>query len=71
MESMFMFLMLKRKKKKERGGGKWESEVTVLLEKCQDLISNIPLNHKFIGEKTKPLHFRNYAYAHFKKMYTI
>lgn len=60
-------------KKKKRGGEKKkrESEVTVLLEKCQDSIGNIPLNHKFVGEKTKPLDFLNYAYARLKKMYTI
>lgn len=72
MESMFMFLMFKKKKKRGgKGEKKRESEVTVLLEKCQDLIGNIPLNHKFVGEKTKPLDFLNYAYVHFKKMYTI
>jgi len=64
-----MFLMLKR-----RGGGgekKRESEVTVLLEKCQDSIGNIPLNHKFVGEKTKPLGFLNSAYVRLKKMSTM
>lgn len=59
------------KKKKGGRGKKRESEVTVLLEKCQDSIGNIPLNHKFVGEKTKPLDFLNYAYARLKKMYTI
>lgn len=62
---------VKKKKKKGRGEKKRESEVTVLLEKCQDSIGNIPLNHKFVGEKTKPLDFLNYAYARLKKMYTI
>lgn len=66
-----MFLMLKKKRGGRKGGEKRESEVTVLLEKCQDLIGNIPLNHKFVGEKTKPLDFPNYAYARFKKMCTI
>lgn len=60
-----MFLI--SKKKEARGG----SEVTVRLEKCQDSIGNIPLNHKFVGEKTKPLAFLNYAYVHFKKTYTV
>lgn len=64
-----MFLMLK--KGRGKGKKKGESEVTVLLEKCQESIGNIPLNHKFVGEKTKPLDFLNYAYVHFKKMYTI
>lgn len=55
-----MFLMLKKGegKKKKRG-----SEVSVLLEKYQDLIGNIPLNHKFVGEKTNPSDFPNYAYV--------
>lgn len=65
-----MFLMLKKGRGK-RGEKKGESEVTVLLEKRQDLIGNIPLNHKFVGEKTKPLDFLNYAYVHSKKIYTI
>lgn len=60
----------------EKGEGekrekKGESEVTVLLEKRQDSIGNIPLNHKFVGEKTKPLDFLNYAYVHSKKIYII
>ena len=65
-----MFLMLKKGRGK-RGAKKGESEVTVLLEKHQDSIGNIPLNHKFVGEKTKPLDFLNYAYVHSKKIYTI
>lgn len=65
-----MFLMLKKGRGK-RGEKKGESEVTVLLEKRQDSIGNIPLNHKFVGEKTKPLDFLNYAYVHSKKIYTI
>lgn len=65
-----MFLMLKKGRGK-RGEKKGESEVTVLLENHQDSIGNIPLNHKFVGEKTKPLDFLNYAYVHSKKIYTI
>lgn len=56
-----MFLMLKKGRGREKK--KRESEVSVLLEKYQDLIGNIPLNHKFVGEKTNPLHFPNYAYV--------
>lgn len=55
-----MFLMLKKGRGK-RGEKKGESEVTVLLEKHQDSIGNIPLNHKYVKDWAKAKQKNNEA----------